>query len=79
MASVYNHLECPNCHAVWTQEEIEDQICDACNFPDHEEEFDPDKLGPDPEPREPDGEDFRGNEAANYEREQMDYCQRYLK
>lgn len=71
MANYYNHVQCPNCSAVWTLEEIEDQICAACNWPDHEDA--------DPEPGEPDGEDFRGKEAENYEREQMDYCQRYLK
>jgi hypothetical protein len=50
MASHYNNLACPNCQAVWGFEEIEDQICDACGYPnneDDEDEFDPDYIGPD--------------------------------
>jgi hypothetical protein len=38
---------CPNCAAVWDLEEMEDQRCGACAYPDNEpdeKEFDPDPL-----------------------------------
>ena len=33
---------CPNCQAIWTLEEIEDGICDACGYPDLREDEEPD-------------------------------------
>jgi hypothetical protein len=73
-------IQCPNCQAVWTLEEIEDSQCGCCGYPDNEDdqnEFDPDYIGPD-DP-EPDEEGFRGNEAQNYESERMHYIQHNLK
>lgn len=45
---------CPNCQCRWAIEEIEDQQCDACGYPDEElmsdfngdpdNEFDPDEI-----------------------------------
>ena len=34
------HVQCPNCIAIWGIEEIEDQCCDACNYPDNDDEED---------------------------------------
>lgn len=34
------YRECPNCPAIWGEEEIALQTCSACGFPDHEEEVD---------------------------------------
>ncbi len=30
---------CPACGAIWTQEEIEDQSCGACGYPEQAEIF----------------------------------------
>jgi Zn ribbon nucleic-acid-binding protein len=30
-------LQCPNCQAVWSMEEIDWQECDACGYPDEED------------------------------------------
>lgn len=31
-------LDCPNCNAVWSFEEMEERTCFACGYPNHEEE-----------------------------------------
>lgn len=36
--------ECPNCDAVWTIGEIELQCCDACGYPQIEDEEEEDNL-----------------------------------
>jgi hypothetical protein len=50
MANVFNHLQCPHCHAEWSMEEVEDQVCDACGWPDVNEnnypETEPDLNAP---------------------------------
>lgn len=28
------HLQCPNCQAIWGMEEIDEQYCGACGYPD---------------------------------------------
>jgi hypothetical protein len=67
---------CPNCSAVWTIEEIEEQNCAACGYPDNDEdEFDPDYVGPDDEGSEPDLMAPNNNERA----EQMWNIQHNLK
>lgn len=71
-------LACPNCSAVWGFDEIEDQECGACGYPnndDNDDECDPDYVGPDPEDSEPDlmGKDWRE------EAERMAWIQRNLK
>lgn len=69
-------LSCPNCSAVWGFEEIEDQSCGACGYPDNDDdEFDPDYIGPDPEDYEPDLNGPTQGEIA----ERMHYYQHYLK
>jgi len=32
------HKECPNCPAIWSSEEIEDQQCSACGYPNNDED-----------------------------------------
>jgi predicted amidophosphoribosyltransferase len=68
MASHYNHLTCPNCNKDWSADEIDYQVCATCNFPGHNSEA-----------KEPDGEDFRGSEAQNFESDRMHYYQTHLK
>jgi Zn ribbon nucleic-acid-binding protein len=31
-------LMCPNCNAIWGMEEIDEQYCGACGYPDPDEE-----------------------------------------
>jgi ribosomal protein S27AE len=31
-------LSCPNCSAIWTMEEIDEQHCGACGWPDEDNE-----------------------------------------
>ena len=31
--------ECPNCNAIWSMEEIDEQYCGACGYPDHEDDL----------------------------------------
>lgn len=31
-------LECPNCSSIWGMEEIDWQNCDACGWPDNEDD-----------------------------------------
>lgn len=31
---------CPNCQAVWTEEEVFAQACNACDFPDNDTDSD---------------------------------------
>jgi Zn ribbon nucleic-acid-binding protein len=33
-------LQCPNCQAIWSMEEIDEQYCGACGYPDCEEDGD---------------------------------------
>jgi hypothetical protein len=33
-------LQCPNCQAIWSMEEIDEQYCGACGYPDCEEDTD---------------------------------------
>jgi Zn ribbon nucleic-acid-binding protein len=33
-------LACPACSAVWGMEEIDEQHCGACGYPDDDEDFD---------------------------------------
>jgi ribosomal protein S27AE len=30
-------LMCPNCNAIWSMEEIDEQYCGACGYPDPDE------------------------------------------
>jgi Zn ribbon nucleic-acid-binding protein len=30
--------ECPNCNAIWSMEEIDEQYCYACGYPDPNED-----------------------------------------
>ena len=30
-------LQCPNCQAIWGMEEIDEQYCGACGYPDPDE------------------------------------------
>ena len=30
-------LQCPNCNAIWSMEEIDEQYCGACGYPDCDE------------------------------------------
>jgi hypothetical protein len=79
MANIFNHLMCPNCFNEWTFEEIDNQVCDSCGFPNHQKDDD-DDITPDC-PRN-DGADYdgpRGREAEYEERDRMHYCQTHLK
>ena len=31
-------LMCPNCNAIWGMEEIDEQYCGACGYPDPDED-----------------------------------------
>jgi len=43
-------LMCPNCNAIWSMEEIDEQYCGACGYPDSDEdETDDTMLGLDGE------------------------------
>jgi len=33
-------LSCPNCNAIWGMEEIDEQHCGACGYPNNEDDFD---------------------------------------
>jgi len=67
-----------------TEEEVRmpqgarDTECDECGFT-YGTHSDDCSQHPDYEPPEPDGEDFRGDEAAAYEAEEMARIQRTLK
>jgi ribosomal protein S27AE len=38
-------LMCPNCNAIWSMEEIDEQYCGACGYPDPDEnDIDIDEL-----------------------------------
>jgi len=32
--------QCPNCNAIWDMEEIDEQHCGACGWPDNDEDED---------------------------------------
>jgi len=45
-------LMCPNCNAIWGMEEIDEQYCGACGYPDPDEndiflDQDIDEIDPD--------------------------------
>lgn len=69
-------VTCPNCQCVWDSEEIEDQSCGSCGYPD-DQEFDPDYVGPDRD--EPDMNGPTAKESAAEFAERMHYYQHYLK
>lgn len=31
-------ISCPNCNAIWSMEEIDEQYCGACGYPDPDED-----------------------------------------
>ncbi len=35
--------DCPNCPAIWGVDEMQEERCFACGYPDHEEEDDDDE------------------------------------
>jgi len=37
MSENSQYVRCPNCDAVWEADEVDNQICEICNYPDHEE------------------------------------------
>lgn len=37
-----NYLQCPNCSANWGIEEIDFQECDACGYPNCDDDDEPD-------------------------------------
>ena len=49
-------IHCPNCGCVWGIEEMDAESCDACGYPDNDDdddEFDPDELDDDDDSLDP--------------------------